>query len=820
MKRSAFYLLASVAAISLTSTANAQELSSAEEGAPIIVTARKMSERLQDVPATITALTQETLENAGVARAEDFIRLTPGVSLVDTAEVADTQVSIRGINGAKDTENSYALIVDGIVMTNPAALNREYANLRQIEVLKGPQSALYGRNASAGAFIITTNKPGDELSFDAKGSAAQHGSYFLSGTVNIPLVPGTLAASLHADYRVTDGFFKNRFLNAKAVDDFEGYNLDGRLVWTNGSGTEIDAKIHWGHVSAAPASFNAAFALPAFAGFLNNPLFFEDVNDHKKYDFVANVNPSNLQDALDASIKLTHEFDAVTLTAWTLYSNIKNEWTADGTSGGFGFFFQEPSCRASTAALFDAGFQLPGPQALGPTPETSIFGPSTPTTCDGYQHQVRNQKDLSFEVRLASSGNNVFDWVAGIYFLDINREVGVSQGIDTGGPIIRELYNPSTSSSPTEALSWDKFDSKVYAVFGQASYDITSDIEFSAALRYDREERRVHNLVPTAARTRYIVFDGGPFVGGAPLNPGLNPAINPSGTLPDQKKTFEHLQPKISLTWDVTRNFTLFGNWGVGFRSGGFNSQGSQATIDLFLNQPLGAAINVQDSFKKETSSAFEAGFKATGLGGRFHADGSIYWTQIRNMQFFEFFVGPFGLLRQVTNIDKARSAGIELNADYRVSQALSFYVGANVMDTKIIKNTTRLGTEGVPIPYAPKYTINAGGDLVLPVTTDIDFRLRLDWQMTGPTWFHVVHGLSPTLNGVPSDMSQTRRDSYHTTNLRAGFETDHWGLTLFASNLFNKKYLREVIPAPEFGGAFIFQGAHRVVGVEGRVRF
>ncbi|WBX85429.1 TonB-dependent receptor [Sphingosinicella microcystinivorans] len=819
MKRSSQFFLTGVAALALTGTARAQEQEPLDDSGAIIVTARKMSERLQDVPATVTALTQDMLETAGVVRAEDFIRLTPGVSLVQTAEVGDTQVSIRGINGAKDTENSYALIVDGIVMTNPAALNREYANLRQIEVLKGPQSALYGRNASAGAFIITTNKPGDELGFEAKASGGEHNSYFASATLNLPIVPGSLAASLHADYRTTDGFFRNRYLNARVVDDYEGYNFDGRLVWTGG-GTEIDAKIHVGHVSAGPASFNAAFALPAFADFLDNPLFFEDVNDHKKYEFVANVDPSNIQDSFDASIKLTHEFDTVLLNAWVLYSNIRNEWLADGTSGGFGFFFQEPSCRASTAALYDAGFVLPGPQALGPTPETSIFGPTTPTTCDGYQYQVRNQKDLSFEIRLGSSGNNAFDWVAGLYFLDINREVGVAQGIDTGGPIIRSLYNAPSSSSPTEALSWDKYDSKVYAVFGQASYDLTPELEFSAALRYDREKRKVHNLVPTDARTRYIVFDGGPFIGGAPLNPGLNPAINPAGVLPDQKRTFEQLQPKISVTWDASRELTLFGSWGVGFRSGGFNSQGSKATIDLFLNEPLGATINVQDSFKKETSSAFEAGFKANTLGGRLTADGSVYWTEIKNMQFFEFFVGAFGLLRQVTNIDKARAAGVELNANYKVSQAFSLYAGANLMDTKVVKNTTRVGTEGVPIPYAPKYTLNAGGDLVLPVTSDIDFRARLDWQMTGPTWFHVVHGLSPTLNGVPSDMGKTRRDAYHTTNLRAGFEMENWGITLFAQNLFNKKYLREVIPAPEFGGAFIFQGAHRLVGVEGKVRF
>jgi iron complex outermembrane receptor protein len=101
----------------------------------IVVTARQVSERLQDAPASITAFTAATLERAGVERAADFIAMTPGVSLVQVSEVGDAQVNIRGINGARDAENSFAYVVDGILMTNPGAVNREYSNLEQIEIL-------------------------------------------------------------------------------------------------------------------------------------------------------------------------------------------------------------------------------------------------------------------------------------------------------------------------------------------------------------------------------------------------------------------------------------------------------------------------------------------------------------------------------------------------------------------------------------------------------------------------------------------------------------------------------------------------------------
>ena len=117
----------------------------------IIVTARRQSEQLQDVPASVSVITADVLEKTGAANAEDFVQLTPGVTIVTgTAEAGDTQVNIRGINGARDAESSIALVVDGILKTNTAQLNQPQGTLRQVEVLKGPQGALYGRNAAAG----------------------------------------------------------------------------------------------------------------------------------------------------------------------------------------------------------------------------------------------------------------------------------------------------------------------------------------------------------------------------------------------------------------------------------------------------------------------------------------------------------------------------------------------------------------------------------------------------------------------------------------------------------------------------------------------
>lgn len=141
----------------MAGAASAQEAmpSASDDAGEILVTARRGSERLIDVPASVNVLSAEAIQRTGVVRAQDFLQLTPGVTIVTgTAEAGDTQINIRGINGARDAESSVALVVDGILKTNVAQLNQNQGTLRQIEVLKGPQGALYGRNAAAGAIVV------------------------------------------------------------------------------------------------------------------------------------------------------------------------------------------------------------------------------------------------------------------------------------------------------------------------------------------------------------------------------------------------------------------------------------------------------------------------------------------------------------------------------------------------------------------------------------------------------------------------------------------------------------------------------------------
>ncbi len=846
-------LALTVAEILAPGVVRAQQTGSDFTVEEIIVVARRRAESIQDVPGTVTALTEAVLDGAGVRRAEDFIGLTPGVTMVNAAEVADTQVNIRGINGARDAENSFAFLVDGILYTNPAAFNREYTNLQQIEIFKGPQGAIYGRSAAAGAIIVTTKKPGNEREFYGKGSVAEDDTYAADLTYSGPLVEDQLYVTLSADWRESDGFFRNSFQsNRPIVDTYEGFNLNGRLVWDVNETLSIDTKLRYGEVDASAIVFNSVFHLPNFAAATMTPEAFEDSNDHN-FVFQPNVVSDNDQESLEFSTRFDFTTDWGSVTAWALYSDITNDFIADGTSAAFGFYNSDPVCQQTVLDLNAAGVMLPPPQFIGMSPVAVIFDPNgsflgayTPTTCDGIQEQVRDQEDVSFELRLASPDDQDLRWMAGVYYLDIDRQVGVSLNRDSGAAPIRGLLQVGGPNS-TAALIHDDFDSRVFSVFGQIEYDINDTTELALALRYDNEDREVSSLVPTNVTQNVIdlnfdmVFDD-------PLNPALSSLINPTGTIPDKSKTFTELQPKVSLNWDATDTTTLFGSWGVGFKAGGFNNSGSAATVDLFINGFINGGIGVffaddmgvplpviTDDYREETSNAFELGFKSRFLDGRFQLEGAAYYTEVDDMQFFEFFVGTFGLLRVVSNVDEVEITGIEVASTWYATDNLRFYVGANFLDSEIKSNSSRPDTVGNESPYTPDYTINVGGDFDWPISANMSLFGRVDAQFIGETWFHSVQtGQRPTIfqplielafgpgAGVlgVADYSVAQRDAYESVNVRLGLQGETWSVALFATNLTDEDWLEEVIPAPEFGGTFDHPNARRRVGLEVGFRF
>jgi iron complex outermembrane receptor protein len=792
----------------------AQERSGIDE---IIVTARQRAELLQDVPASVTAFTAADIENAGITRAEDFISLTPGVTMINSTEAGDLQVNIRGINTSRDAETNFALIVDGILLTNPNAFNQEYANISQIEVVKGPQGALYGRNAAAGAIIITTERPGDEFGGNVRVGYGNNSTINASGTVGGPLANG-LYGSLNAAYRDTDGHFRNLFTGRKEVDDYNEWAVGGRLIWEPNDELSVDFKARYSEIDAAAIAFNAAFAIPILVDALE-PVFgqpsnaFRNVNDHE-FVYQNNVVPQNEQENLNLSVKADWDLGFATLTGIAAWNDQEQYFLTDGTSGAFGIYFAEPNCLASLGATA-GNFFIPNLQLLNPffnfgVPEASLLPPYSATTCDGYQYQVRNQEDLSFELRLTSPGDQALRWIAGLNYVDIDRTVIVSQGADLNQGFLLQAYVPPTGPNPTDLLYHDDYDSEVFAIFGNVGYDVADNVELSAALRYDRERRKVRNLVPVDAIA--------PFINPLGLaEPPINPALLFADSIPDRSETFSQLQPKVSLTWSATDAVSVYGSYGVGFRSGGFNSQGVEATIQVFYTDAFGAQLfNARDDFDKEVSKSFELGVKSTFLERRLQLNAAVYHTRVDDMQFFNFFAGPFGLLRVVTNIDEVEINGAEADFRFRLNDNFTLYGGASVLDGEIKRNINRPFTVGNDVPMAPEYTFNLGGQFTTSLTAGLELFARADLNGVGKTWFSTVQeNTVPTLFGLPADFSRMQRDAFELVDARVGLRGENWTATLWARNLFDKEYLQEVIPAPEFGGSFIHDSPRRAYGIE-----
>jgi iron complex outermembrane receptor protein len=139
----------------------------AQSGNQIVVTGLRRSDTLQDTPAAITAFGAQEIANAGIQKPADFINLTSNVNLVEVQNVGTSFVVIRGITQARNSEPSVAVVIDGVQQVNPSQFNQDLYDIQQIEVLKGPQGALYGRNAIGGAIIITTKQPTDQLEGEA-----------------------------------------------------------------------------------------------------------------------------------------------------------------------------------------------------------------------------------------------------------------------------------------------------------------------------------------------------------------------------------------------------------------------------------------------------------------------------------------------------------------------------------------------------------------------------------------------------------------------------------------------------------------------------
>ncbi len=390
----------------------------------IIVSALRRDQRLQDAPLAITAFDAQAIQDAGIERPADFIGLTSNVTLVETQNAGSAFVIIRGISQNRNSEPSVAVIVDGVLQVNPAQFNQELFDIEQIEVLKGPQGGLYGRNAIGGAIVINTKKPTDQLEGNVTVGVDNGFGYFLRGGLSGP-VADDVYFRLAGSYYDTDGFIPNTFLGENA-DPLEDISLRASLLFEPTSQLSIDLR---GSVNLLRTQ----------------GLYYNIVNDVNDIAPVRVNNPGqNDRDIYNVVMKVEYRGDNAVLTAISSYDTLTEILTGDA----FDFLPIEDSFFFN---LFEG-----------------IFGPGN--GFDLNQSQFLDVKAFSQEVRLASPNDGrKFNWLVGGYLVDTTRFISTGNMIDTGNGVFPVFRTPSTNPlNPQFSFLSDGQDNFAWAMFANA----------------------------------------------------------------------------------------------------------------------------------------------------------------------------------------------------------------------------------------------------------------------------------------------------------------------------------------------------------------
>lgn len=744
MNRISLLVAAAVAAIVGAEPILAAESDVLEE---VVVTARKREETLQNVPVTEDAFTEQAIRSAGIESPRDFVAMVPNMTLVEVQNVGNSFITIRGISQARNSEPSVAVLVDGVLEPNPYEFDQELSDIKEIEVLKGPQGALYGRDAIGGAIIIQTADLSDHFTGTGKlgigNGLAEKAQLAVSGPVD---AAGTLKYRASLNFYNTAGYLENSFLGRKA-DPYRDYSGRLRLLWKPNEQWSADLRFYRDRVDttayyyiiprAQEANPFSSFTTPPNANNISSPIQTQNLG-------------SDYRDISDVALKLDFNPGFGTFTSTSDYNFTKEIDTGDA-------YDFRPIKDSIAYNFFFAGFPA---SAGGPAGES--------------QSQYIYEKTESEELRFSSNKVAGFSWIAGAYYIHTQRFISTDNLFDRGQgvPSVYETplvdpANPLATNTNVTFLS-DSQNNNAWAVFADATYEFSPQLEFDAAIRYDRDQRQ--NTTDTPA---HFLPDPSAHTGEV------------------REVTFDAAQPKFTLRYRPADNLTLYGGWSRGFRSGGFNQTGVGAIA------ASSGHLGVHDIFQAEIANTWEIGAKSEWLDRRLSVNGALYYTNSHNGYFFYF--DATTSTQNLGNLDALYKGG-ELEVSARPTTWLDLYAnyGYNYGSITAMQDRSVIGNKP---PLLTQDTVNAGAQVHAPIGGDIKAVARLDYQLLGRTWWD------------PYDV--TTRDPVNLIDLRAGLEGERWTVTAWSKNLTNRIYNAEFST-----GGFLWRALPRRYGVDFTFKF
>ncbi|MGB6307399.1 MAG: TonB-dependent receptor [Steroidobacteraceae bacterium] len=716
----------------------------------IIVTARKRDESLQSVPITLNVFTAQTIQSAGIESPRDFIALVPNMTLVETQNIGNSFITIRGISQARNSEPSVAVLVDGVLETNPYEFTQELYDIQQIEVLKGPQGALYGRDAIGGAIIINTAEPSDHFEGSTRVGVGNGPAEKVQAAISGPLdSAGTLRYRASVNFYDTDGYLQNVYLDRKA-DPYRDYAARLRLLWKPSEAFSADLRFSYDLAETTAYYFVIPRSDEAnpYTDF-NTP---GDANNTTSPIQTNNLGTDN-RTVADTALKLDYTPGYGTFTSISDYNHTKEIDTGD----------------AYDFRPVDNSIAYNCPSCIGAAPTAAQGGPF-----DESQSQFIDVQTWSQELRFTSPTVGGFSWIGGAYYVHTERFISTGNLVDRGAGVPAVYYTPIVDPTNPYATNTnvtflaDGQNNNAWAVFGDATYEFTPQWEFDAALRYDQDNRENTTDTPTQFLPTTTAYTG-----------------------EVRKATFSATQPKGTLRYKPNDDWTFYGGWSRGFRSGGFNQTGVGEVARA------NGVLGVNDEFQAEIADTYEIGFKSEFLDRRLSVDADVFHTQSKNGYFFVYIAADS--TQNLGNLS-ATYKGAELSVTARPTDRLDLYASFGYTDSRItaMADPTVIGNQA---PLVSRNTGNAGVQYRQPLADELSATVRLDYQEIGRTWWE------------PYNI--TSRDPVSLVDLRLGLQGTRWAVTAWSKNLTNKIYNAEFSPGNVGGSGFLWRALPRRYGVD-----
>ncbi len=709
----------------------------------IIVTAQKRRESIQDVPVAVSALTGESLAENNVRTLEDLSASVPGFSVAANVNYGSAPMSIRGVGGANGGGNVFAdepvaTYVDDAFVGRLRMSTADLVDIGSVEVLRGPQGTLYGRNSTAGAVLLRSAAPTEGTEAYLNSSYASFNEKKLAGAVSGALNDdATLQARAAFGWSDRDGWAKNSLGgHIGGGDSFTG-RLYLRALPAEGLQVDLIGEYISSHIEAATI---AIADVSAFRDATSNPTGTNLVYPYTQRPgldglvdnnrFAQNVPTYSDVTGRNATLKLEWDLDAFVLNSISNYRewDLKGQQDSDGT-------------------------------AIDPPTPAFVTG-DVPNIGDNDGHLIDSQ--WSQELRLSSGADSALDWILGAFLYHEDNRIDPIR-------IRNWLAGPGGAGTLVTFNARQKTDS--WALFADASYDLTPALTVKLGARYSHEEKDFTNNQTVVTLNQFDPPGPTFFAAGATL------AAPPRFTTTESWNNFS---PRAVLQYQFTDKVMAYGSYSKGFKSGGFNAFGLNA------------------AFKPETIEAFEGGVKSTLLNGAARLNLAAFHYDYRNLQVRT--PVPTGGVG-IETADAATSKGFEIESVWYPADGLRLDANIAYLDARFDKGSISsvqvasfvFGTN----PPVVKEDIS-GNRLTRAPKWQFSLTARQDWDLdVGNLSAQVGYRYQSSVFFLETqqDKPTYRGDGWSTWDARIALKPgdSNWELAAFVQNITDERHFSQV---------------------------